>query len=373
MDNTNIIIELVLSLALYTQEQPRYKSSYPPGLVRAMSGIALGMQSKFPKTFSAFIALCHEPFGEWYPYQFPGFVLGDSLLDQGQLTEQASDYLYSLPEDVVQQHTKKGYIPKSIEDNWEMQRFIEEMRALEDAAEAQHIYTVVRSFLIEHSWITQKHLRELKRQDIPQAIQERVKHSFYQQENTGNSLYYCDRCGILHSENERLAGVKPRYCDDHNSSAAHVHHVPNVAYARLRTGIHLRTFIPGRAEVAIFNQAEALHDEYPDHLTEVTRYPGLDTYDMRLVFRDEAWAVDVKDIADPQALSRQIKPMENIDALAHTKAFYVVPDRQLQLTNDYLKQVRQRKPVKPPLFLLSESAFCDQMGAKCAELVKASR
>jgi hypothetical protein len=374
INNTeNIFPELILGLALLTQEQKDWMQKYPPVLLRAMAAISLEMGAKFPKTVTAFLGLCQQPLKNWYPYKLRNFTINYALLDNKQLTEQASDYLYEMPSEMSQQIQTTGFIPTSVLDNWEMVRFIEQVRGMDDSGEAQRQYTIIRSFLIEHSWITKKNLMELKRQGISEEGINWLKTTFYHQEDNEQKVIHCDYCGILRLENNHLVGIKPTYCSDHQWGLPHVHSTTVSSYSRLKMGIHLRTFIPGQAELALFNEAEALQHEYPEHLIDVVRYPALDTYDLQLVFRDEVWAVDVKDYADPLDLKRKITPIRKANNRDHAKAFYVVPDRRLRFIPDYLDQVRRyTKIIRPPLFLLSQQEICNRMKAKCAELVKAS-
>src|SRR5258708_39372065 len=100
LDGSNVFTELILGLALYNEAPSYWKNSYPAGLIHAMNAIALDMGGLFPKTFTAFIALCHKPLQDWYPYPATGFSLRYAVLDNGELTEQASDYIYGLPDDI---------------------------------------------------------------------------------------------------------------------------------------------------------------------------------------------------------------------------------------------------------------------------------
>jgi len=68
----------------------------------------------------------------------------------------------------------------------------------------------------------------------------------------------------------------------------------------------LRRFIaaPGRAELRL---AESLEKLGKSRL-KVELWPNFDSYDLRIVFNDgEAWAVDVKDWADPFLLGNKVK------------------------------------------------------------------
>jgi len=372
MKPKDVFIELILGLALYHEERDKWRSRYPSGLVHAMNAIALEKGTEFPKTFTAFLAQCRQPLEAWYSLAIDGFSKLFAVLDDNGLTEPASDFLFGLPSDLVEQQRRYGFVPVSVLDNFEMLQFLNNMREMEDKAEAQHTYAVIRSFLIEHSWIERRTLKQLRQEKMSEETINWVKDTFYEEDNSGEDVYFCDYCGVLRVVDGRLVGIKPSYCDDHMESP-HVQKTEVNAYSRLRIGIHQRTFLPGRAEFAIFNGADKLHDEFPDHLTDVVRYPGLDTYDLRLVFRDEVWAVDVKDIADPEDMSKKTLPIDKADGITHDKGFYVVPDRRFRFIPDYMQQVRRAKPIKPPLYLCSQEEFCDKMRTKCTDLVKASR
>jgi hypothetical protein len=366
--------ELVLGLALYTQEHFRWANSYPAGLIRAMNGLALLKGADFPKTFTAFLRLCHQPVEEWYPGDVENFTKAYRLLINGQLSEQASDYLYSLPADLVEQHQRKGYVPGSVLDNWEMQQFIQHLHNMDDSAEAQRIYVTIRSFLIEHSWITRRDLNALKRQNIPDDFRDLLRTKFYEPDDRATDFYVCERCGILQIVDDQLIGIKPGWCGEHRPGLPHVQEMSTTEYARLKRGIHMRTFIPGQAERELFQQAEQMLEEFAGHLTRVERYPGLDAYDLRLTFRDgEIWAVDVKDIADPFSLAAKIQPLHKRGALRHDMGWYVVPDRRIEMEAGYLEQVRHARAVQPPLHLEKASDFYAKLRAKCNALVNASR
>jgi len=368
--NFSTLDELILSLAAWYQDT---SSAYPPGLVRAMNSLALAMGAGFPRTFTAFLQLCRTPLGEWYPFPLEANMKRWALLQGAHLSESALDLMFQLPKEVIEQAARRGFVPQSVLDNQRFALFIDEMRNLADRAEAQHLYDTIRSFLISHSWITRDELRALRASGIDAERIEWVKEALYEPDD-GDDIYVCERCGILRRHNGRLVGVKPIFCDDHYLDASHIQHLVTGTRTRLKIGIHQRTFIPGQAEKVLFEAAEALHDEFRDHLTRVERYPGLDSYDLRLVFRDEVWAVDVKDLSNADDLAQAIQPLNDSGDLHHDHAFYVVPDRRLSFAPDYLEEAnRCRRGQHPEIVLLTQSTFIQKMRTKCADLVRATR
>jgi hypothetical protein len=175
--------------------------------------------------------------------------------------------------------------------------------------------------------------------------------------------------------NGRWQGIKPSFCSDHGSGSPYIHTIRTTGdLLRLKGGIHLRTFLPGRLELALFECAEKAQTKYPDQLLSVERYPGLDTYDLRLTFDDEAWAVDAKDHAKPERLTSHIHPFYNEGDLWHTHAFYVIPDARMEDTN-YREQLEQRTMdvLSPYLHIASLSAFQQHLEEKLKTLANPPR
>lgn len=369
-------LKLCLGLLSYTEEDGYKKDwPYPPGLMLAMNDLSLHMEDKFPKTWREFIAYCEKPLAVWYPNSVTVEHFGGEyqLLKAGRLTEQAQDFLNELPITLLTEQEWRGYVPQSVLDNQVLADLIHRLHGEEDQTAAQQEYVTVRSFLIEHCWIGRRAERTLNQSGLKKERIDWIKKSFYRIGH--GDLWECDRCGVLRMEGDRLIGIKPDYCDDHREGLPHIRQIQEYSFLQLNNGTHLRTFIPGRAELAIFEEAERLNDEYPDCIFGVERYPSLDSYDLRVQFSDEVWAVDVKDIADPETMAKKVKPLDNDGALTHQQGFYVIPDRRLIQQPDYLTNVRRRTAaIKPPLIsLISQTEFCDRMQTKCKSLLKKRR
>jgi hypothetical protein len=170
--------------------------------------------------------------------------------------------------------------------------------------------------------------------------------------------------------------MKPSFCSDHGEGSPYVRSIPNKGgLLRLNEGTHVRTFLPGRLELALFKAVEHLQDQYPDQLRSIERYPGLDTYDLRLTFADDnVWAVDAKDHARPEHLAAQIRPFYNEGNLAHTHAFYVIPDARMEDAN-YHEQLEQRAAgmLSSNLQIRSLSAFQQMVEKQLKTLAKPPR
>ncbi|MCC7206028.1 MAG: hypothetical protein IT323_01895 [Anaerolineae bacterium] len=349
----------------------RNKALLPNSLRRALNGLA-AQATDFPRTLHAFVALCHRPVGDWYPYGVPSsFTASQPLLYDGHLSEEAQEFCLDCSEQVELSPSAFGDVPQTVLDNLVMVQFLKKLRAQADAA-AQEQYVRVRSYLIEHSWTTHDQLRANNLRDLQEL------RKFYE-EVPGypvSHLMVCDRCGLLEWRDGRWQGVKPGFCSDHSSQSPHLHAVPNThSSLRLKRGIHLRTFLPGRLELALFCAADTVHDEHPAYLCNVERYPGLDAYDLRLTFSDgDIWAIDAKDHADPERLAQHIHPMPNEGNLAHSIAFYVLPDaRRLDVHyREAVEEIRERVS-GPNLRVVYRSEFEARIRIKVGDLMRPSR
>jgi hypothetical protein len=115
----------------------------------------------------------------------------------------------------------------------------------------------------------------------------------------------------------------------------------------------IRTFIaaPGRAELRLAGRLQKLG-------LAVELWPSFDAYDLRVVFPDgSAWAVDVKDWANPFLLGRQVRAIPPTPSW--DRAFFVFPQDRLRRP-DYLRAFLHACRVlggSPPIEALMERPF----------------
>lgn len=341
----------------------------PKSLRRALNVLSLTLADQFPKTLYRFIEWCHRPVDAWYPLSIPvTFNPSEPILYDRRLSEEAKEFCLSAAEQMQIDLSSQDDVPQTVLDNRQMSELIRSLREDGNNHEVQRLYVDVRSFLIEHSWTTPDQLRQQSRA-VFQELRE-----FYEEVTilSGEEPKMCDRCGLLRWRDGRWQGVKPGFCSDHGPGSPYIHSIPYTGrFLRLREGNHLRTFLPGQLERALFSLAEQMQDTYPDHLVGVERYPGLDTYDLRLTFRDEeVWAVDAKDQSYPRRLAAQIKPMYGEGDLAYVYAFYVIPDER-RLDADYWEHLEHAVGVLPGnLFIMSVSEFQQRVEQKLKLLSK---
>jgi hypothetical protein len=360
----NAFIYLVTGLHTYLETN---RSRIPYSLRRALNVVALANPNAFPKTLHAFMRRCHQPLQDWYPLHVPAlFDAAHPILAENRLSEAAQMFCIEVSE-MLNIKAFSEHIPQTALDNLVMVDFRQKLKQHRDKAAAQQLYVQVRSQLIEHSYFTQRMYRAL-----PLDVQREIRDFLDDQpELPFETLPVCSRCGLLERVGDDWQGVKPEYCSDHAENSPTIQWIANERYMLcLKRGVHLRTFLPGQAELTLFRFAEALHDQYPDQLQAVERYPGLDTYDVRLTFADTIWAVDVKDIAAPKNFIQQVQPLYREGELYYNHAYYVLPDARLN-DDEYARQVQEKIDTLPRnLHIMSLSVFQQHMKDHIDQLLK---
>ena len=148
-----------------------------------------------------------------------------------------------------------------------------------------------------------------------------------------NCYWHCQECGIVNIDHEHnRQGLKPDVCAVRCPGNAGWNEMPSDSNILiLRSGIQRRTLIPGQPEMALYHWlSEEIRPQKPQ-LLDVTLYPGVDRYDIRLRFSNgEVWAIDVKDYRLPTELGAHIarnpEPYSADPRSRWGRAFYVVAD-----------------------------------------------
>lgn len=324
----DVFLRLIQGLDTYLKTLETDVPTIPSTLRYALNALAFAAPRTMPKTLHRFIQSAQCPVSGWYPLSIPeAFNPAQPLLSEYNLSEEAQEFHLDLMERLQLSPTQKD-IPQTALDNLPMRELRIRLKSEPDQQMAQQLYENVRLFLIQHSWTKLDQLRELP----PEVFKEvRV---FYDEmpEIPTPVLHVCKRCGLLVWRDGGWDGIKPHYCSDHAADSPNVNNVPNQwQLYRLKVGVHLQVFIPGRIELALFELAEEMQANYAEQFVHIERYPGIDSYDLRLTFRDEdIWAVDAKDQAYPKRLASKIQLPYSEGNLAYTHAFFVIPDERLE-------------------------------------------
>lgn len=363
---------LALGLAMYTEHEQKYP--YPPELLYAQHHLSLAMLTSYPVTVTEFFELCKKPLEEWWPGNTLPTDIDkrfELLTAEGELSDQVIDYLteYELPAGATLQD-----IP-IIVDNQLMVRIRNRavQAALYDPVVANRDYAAVRQYVITTPWTTSEKLRRHFR-DLRYIKIEEVGELYQDSRSVGSALLYhrsdmskscywnCSACGPLYQRHDRLGSIKPGACEKRCPGMQGWQPLDVFDHSLvLKRGIHLRTHIPGTAEIRLYRW---LTDEVlpaRPALQQVILWPGVDCYDLQLAFQNDVWAVDVKDYKDPFALGKHIKQDKrhfNQSDLEWHEWFYVYPMyRELQRPDYQACALRAAGQLPPNVAILSEKQF----------------
>lgn len=376
-NRTELFDYLVIGSQEYLNRDKKYP--YPDLLRQGMNALSLEMRSSisFPRTIHGFFLLLEKPVKDWCPNSFipEEFERDFGLMDEGSLSEEANDYLNEilLTEGGIPEYAS-SIVKQLAIDNQKFTRILAKLRDIYndiDSEQAQEEYLLLRPFLIENQYTTTSEIRSVFRRT--KYISSLEVGELYE-ECQDNQIYWCcDRCGVLTEKYGRLKGIKPSLCGNHDRNHSFVRKIKwETGLLRIKDGIHQRVCFPGIPELNLYSVLETLKEKYPKCLQQVTLYPGLDRYDLQLHFSDRTvWAIDFKDVRDPYKLAQNLKPLYKEGSLHYDESFYVISDRCIQVSIDYLGIARQAaKNLPGDTHLISDNTFRLKVNNKIAELHK---
>ncbi len=366
---------LAIGLAKYTESEQKYP--YSDELFYALNQLSLAMLTKYPSTITKLFELFETPLEQWWPGALPpGIDPGFELLYEGESDEQVIEFLleYQLPAEATLQDIQ------IILDNQLMVNILNTTRNayLDDPIGARDEYAAIRRFVITHPWTSSEQLRQqfrdlhhIRIQDVGALYQDsRSLHSTLLHRRAGmpEARYWnCPICGPLYQRNNRLGSLKPNACLGRCPGPQGWQDFDPASYPLvLKRGIHLRTLLPGTAEIQLYQWLTQDAQSTTPALQQVTLWPGVDRYDLQLIFQHssqtrEVWAVDVKDYKDPFALGRHIAQDNRQvaeSALEWQRWYYVYPSYREQQRSDYHACVLRAAGQLPArVGILSEKQF----------------
>ncbi|PSB56973.1 hypothetical protein C7B77_10030 [Chamaesiphon polymorphus CCALA 037] len=374
---TEIFDYLVLGVKEYLNRDIKYP--YPDLLRHAMNAVSLEMKKSvsFPKTIHGFLLLLEKPVKDWCPVSFipTEFDRDFGLLDEGSLSEAANEYLY---EDLI----SKGGVPENASpytqqlaiDNKKFISVLDKLRDIYNDTNselAQQEYILFCCFIIQNPYASFKKIRS-KFFKCKYVTTEDVG-VLYEDCDESQTYWCCDRCGLLTEKYGRLKGIKPSLCGNHHQNQSYIHKVKwETDLQRIKDGIHQRVCFPGIPELNLYSALQELSENHPGYLPQVKLYPGLDRYDLQLYFGDSTvWAIDFKDVRDPYKLAKNLNPLYGEGNLHHDESFYVISDRCIQASQDYVEIARKAAPNLPAKTqLMSAKGFKNKVNNKISELQK---
>lgn len=357
---------LIFGLAKYLDSNATYP--LPDELRFALNQLAYAQRANYPRTFNGVLQMLTHPLRDWWPSPLPVFDPEASLIYEGDLSITANEYLDELFwfADLPVGVSTEGF--QLALDKLSFKRMLNELRAkaVDDPETVQQEYVALRRFLILRPWpTTQEIIEELGGMQYIQLDAVGELYSFAETMQArylyDGSYWNCPQCGPLIVYRSGLGSVKPNSC-----GAACPRYLDGWGAIRpqrqlrvLKRAHHLSILIPGIPELELFSWLEDLHSMPSSNLVGVELWPGLDAYDLRVVFNDgEAWAVDVKDYTDPTRLEAVLtRPPEN-EAIAWSRAFYVFPTHRLEQRNRYRETVaRLQRKLPREIDLMDKVSF----------------
>ncbi|GLV59824.1 hypothetical protein KDH_66480 [Dictyobacter sp. S3.2.2.5] len=343
---------LAIGLAKYVESKQKYP--YPDELFYALNQLSLAMLGTYPGTIADLFELFEKPLEQWWPgAPLTGIDPRFELLYNNELDEQVVEFLleYQLPEKATLRDVQ------IIIDNQLMLNILNTARSAyaTDPVGASEEYVAIRQYVITHPWTSSEQLRRqfrslrhIKIQDVGALYQEsRSLQStlLYQRPGISEVCYWnCPTCGPLYQRHNRLGSLKPNACLGRCPGPQGWQNLDPMNYPLvLRRGIHLRTMIPGTAEMQLYQWLTQGAQSITPALQQVILWPGVDCYDLQLRFRhsaqtEETWAIDVKDYKDPFALGKHIaqdKRYFNEKVLEWQRWYYVYPSYREYQRSDY--------------------------------------
>ena len=294
---------------------------YPAALQRGLNrlvSVCLRQGAIPPASISDLFQWCHQPLVDW-PLNIPV-----------EAVKPKDTLLYDhLPTEICDEWAVEGSdIAAHINEQAFFSSFYSVCRAENDA----NTYVAFRRLLIERLVLT---AFELQKERLNLLLLSDQLATAYQPAPIAHSIDTIYRCcahcnglllqtiqGSLVCENERCRRLGRRPEKERKISADE-----DVFWLKRE----LRRFIsmPGLAELR-------LEQKLLKQGLRVELWPAFDRYDLRVVFPDDdAWAIDVKDWANPFLLGRSVEPIPQEPAWS--EAYFVFPDERGQQRADYAR------------------------------------
>lgn len=302
--------------------------------------------TNFPKSMPELLALFALPLNEWWPGSLPDEIDGrfPLLTDDGEFDEQIEDYLFD--SDLKLTFGESFYKIRSVIDQKEISDMV--LRARSGSSDLADQYVIARRFLIENPWIGGRF------ESLPNDLvtfREVVTRSYIKVPKSAlhDGVYWlCPYCrGILVWDGNKPRCAKPSICARQSSDYLEMQALkPEPDMLCLKKSIHSRVCLPGIPEIDLYRKLLEKQKYASSKIQKVDLWPDADTYDIRIAFNDgTAWAIDVKDYANPVALAKKItgKQIPNFGhkVFGWSKAFYVIPDYREEYSLGYLAKVRE--------------------------------
>lgn len=269
------------------------------------------------------LSWCRRPLGEWSLDIAAGYLDPDGRLLESQFPTHLCEALACATSDV--------------EADLSERRFMSSVFSTCQAADAPKTYVTFRRLLIEHPVLTEFELLQ-KRNDHPE-LNLLIDHLKVAYEDAPldymlkGDFHCCPNCGNLQQPTMQMDRL---LCEEERCRHHTITRPGRIIPARehvlwLKRGLRRFVTMPGLAEIRLEQRLLKLK-------LQVDLWPEFDSYDLRVEFPDgKAWAVDVKDWANPFLLALHVKNIPLTPPLE--KGYFVFPDERSR-QSDYVRAFR---------------------------------
>lgn len=328
---------------------------YPKELQRSLDRLVLVClrQGKTPpQSIPDLLSWCHQPLAEW-PLQLPEDAGKADTLLNGQIPTNICDEWAIAGADVEAELTQK-------------QLLLNVMQICK-SVEAPDSYAAFRHLLISKPVLTEFEFLQQCAEPLLTRLEEQIRAAYEPAPEScavNGDFYCCSNCEniMFRTEKGNLICVEER-CRAKGISEQGKAFPQKQQVLWLKRGLRRFIAAPGRAELRL---AESLEELGKSRL-KVELWPNFDSYDLRIVFNDgEAWAVDVKDWADPFLLGNKVK--QKNPQIPNTppwkQGYFVFPDDRREQRSDYLRAFSNQCPLPKYIKAKFESDFIKEVRNK---------
>ncbi len=348
MSQTADFILAYLAAGLVQAADNDFKYPYPPIWQQALNMLTVSQiryAYPIPTTISQIVEMMETPLAEWWPGPPPETISPElmpvtTLVFGGQPDEWVYEFLETQNLDGI---ADTSYFQDEINQAG-IRKILDLYRP--EAETFGYAYVAVRRFLIENPVTTLAQIQQ--RLGALPLLRNKTVAEFYEPEEDfldrasyQRQFWRCPHCGnILNWVEGAPRCARHSICGRLTADyRARTPVTPTGDLLRLKRSVAQRVCVPGLPEVQLYDWA-CEQQAKDTGLLDVTLWPGVDRYDLRLVFSDNtAWAIDVKDYADPTNLARQIlgKSFYNMDPFRWDEGYYVFPQYRLEWNRSYVE------------------------------------
>lgn len=321
------------------------RSPYPKTLQQGMHKLAAVQVNAglYPLNgLQDFLALAHEPLMIWeldFPEEFAEPT--DRLMDRGLPTNFCLQWMHEQGADAYEQ---EQLLPKVME--------------ICRKAQQPEAYSNFRGLLIREPVMDSMRLQEAKMEPSLRLLAAELGEAYTAAPLSAAQdgvFQLCKHCGGLllrveggefQCENERC---RLRGTIVGNTVGA------DSGVLWLTSGLRRYVAQPGLAEIELQDALEKMG-------LSVEMWPNFDAYDLRIMIKEEVWAVDVKDWTNPFRLARQAGALRQKPPW--DQAFYVFPDERKQQRSDYRRAFENQWQRPPKTKALMRREFLREVRKK---------